>query len=250
MALRRACCKTLELVFHQTESAVTVVALKQAPPRWYSTLCSTVNLPTVLFARVYVPPSFIYTHNYSTKSKIHGHEKHKDLYAIMGVSPHATQQQIKFAYYNLSMKYHPDRNKGSSQAHNKFTELTEAYSVLGQYETRRKYDKGLLHQYPRQPQHAQRQERSAAPSKGAFHGSKVKFDFDEFYRAHYGAALRRDREARREKREAKERAKLYSLSNNWQQALIIAVTVSVLLVGWYRYQRQRNRTNFSHDQSV
>lgn len=96
----------------------------------------------------------------STKSHHHHHkpiqrEKPKDLYSILEVSPYATQQQVKDAYYKLSMKYHPDRNKGSIEAHHKFTDLTEAYSILGQYELRKKYDKGLLHQYPRRPTVAQ-----------------------------------------------------------------------------------------------
>ena len=83
---------------------------------------------------------------YSTR--IVHREKPKDLYAILGVSPNATQQQVKDSYYKLSLQYHPDRNKGSLEAHQKFTDLTEAYSVLGQYELRKKYDKGLLHQHP------------------------------------------------------------------------------------------------------
>lgn len=83
---------------------------------------------------------------YSTR--IVHREKPKDLYSILGVSPNATQQQVKDSYYKLSLQYHPDRNKGSLEAHQKFTDLTEAYSVLGQYELRKKYDKGLLHQHP------------------------------------------------------------------------------------------------------
>ena len=76
-------------------------------------------------------------------------EKPKDLYGILGVSPAATQQQVKEAYYKLSLKYHPDRNMGSENAHKMFTELTEAYSIIGQYESRKKYDRGLLQDYPR-----------------------------------------------------------------------------------------------------
>lgn len=81
-------------------------------------------------------------------------EKPHDLYATLRLSPSATQQQVKEAYYALSMKYHPDRNRGSEEAHRKFTEITEAYSILGQYELRKKYDKGLLQQFPgRHPTH-------------------------------------------------------------------------------------------------
>jgi hypothetical protein len=87
---------------------------------------------------------------YSTRGHRVAHrESTKDLYAILGVSPHATQQQVKDSYYKLSLQYHPDRNRGSQEAHRKFTDLTEAYSVLGQYELRKKYDKGLLQHFGR-----------------------------------------------------------------------------------------------------
>ena len=205
----------------------------------------------------------LYTRSYSTKARAHSEKKHKDLYAIMEVSPHATQVQIKEAYYRLSMKYHPDRNKGSEDAHQKFTDLTEAYSILGQYNLRRKYDKGMLHQYRRQPSHTHSDHHtahhsgtshsSAGSGSGAstVHGKKSRFDFDEFYRAHYGEALRREQEARRKRAAAREMAKLYSISNSWQQTLIIGVTISVLLVGWYGYhfwQQTTDRTTASsHD---
>ena len=195
------------------------------------------------------------TRYYSTRRKQHDHgKKHKDLYAIMGVSPHATQVQIKEAYYRLSMKYHPDRNKGAEDAHTKFTELTEAYSILGQYDLRRKYDKGMLHQYPRQPSHTHsdhsHHHSTARDSGSTVHGKRSKFDFDEFYRAHYGEALRREQEARRSRAAAREKAKLYSISNSWQQVLIIGVCLSVLLVGMYGYHWLEKRTSvFSHDES-
>uniref|UniRef100_A0A3Q0T932 J domain-containing protein n=1 Tax=Amphilophus citrinellus TaxID=61819 RepID=A0A3Q0T932_AMPCI len=37
-------------------------------------------------------------------------------YEILGVSPSATQAQIKTAYYKQSFTYHPDRNAGSEEA--------------------------------------------------------------------------------------------------------------------------------------
>ena len=178
-------------------------------------------------------------HCYSTHS---GQRKSRDLYTIMGMSPHATQQQIKDAYYKLSMKYHPDRNKGSPDAHRRFTELTEAYSILGNYEKRRKYDKGLLHIYPTKPHPHQRPEHM---KKTTVHGEKVKFNFDEFYRAHYGEALKREQQNIRKKKEAKERASLKTLSNTTQRLMIMSVTLSVFIVGWYwttGHMRRKSRT--------
>ena len=153
--------------------------------------------------------------------------KPKDLYAVMGITPNATQKQIKEAYYELSMKYHPDRNRNSKEAHAKFTELTEAYAVLGSHDLRKRYDKGLLHTHP----HRHTAQESHTGTK--FTGAKVKFDFDEFYRAHYGEALKREQEARRSRAEARERAKVYTISQNIQQLLIVTVVMGVLLVGWY-----------------
>ena len=164
----------------------------------------------------------------------------KDLYAIIGVSPNATQKQIKDAYYKLSMRYHPDRNLGSPEAHQKFTKLNEAYAVLGQYDQRRRYDKGLLHQYPRRPHPPHRDSRPH--QKATVHGdSKVKFDFDEFYRAHYGEALRRDQQAKREKRAARERAKLNTVSDTTQRIMIIGVSTMVFMVGWYFATHRRTK---------
>jgi len=63
----------------------------------------------------------------------------KDYYAILGVSRNATQEEIKRAYKELAKKYHPDLNK-SKGAEEKFKEINEAYSVLGNEKSRQQYD--------------------------------------------------------------------------------------------------------------
>lgn len=66
-------------------------------------------------------------------------------YEVLGITPKATQKQIKEAYYRLSKLHHPDKNKGEAGASEKFRKLTEAYEVLGNLRLRRLYNKGLLH---------------------------------------------------------------------------------------------------------
>jgi molecular chaperone DnaJ len=65
----------------------------------------------------------------------------RDYYEVLGVSQSATLQEIKSAYRQLALKYHPDRNPGDKEAEEKFKELAEAYSVLSDAEKRARYDR-------------------------------------------------------------------------------------------------------------
>lgn len=63
----------------------------------------------------------------------------RDYYDILGVPKNASEEQIKKAYRELALKFHPDRNKEKS-AEEKFKSINEAYSVLGEPEKRKQYD--------------------------------------------------------------------------------------------------------------
>lgn len=65
-------------------------------------------------------------------------------YDILQVSSNATQAQIKTAYYKQSFIYHPDKNADSEHAMSRFSQISEAYSVLGNRALRKKYDSGIL----------------------------------------------------------------------------------------------------------
>ena len=54
----------------------------------------------------------------------------KSPYEILGVSPSASDDEIKAAYRRLAKKYHPDANPGDKVAEEKFKELSEAYRLL------------------------------------------------------------------------------------------------------------------------
>jgi molecular chaperone DnaJ len=65
-----------------------------------------------------------------------------DPYKILGVSQAASAEDIKKAYRNLAVKYHPDRNKDDSAAEEKFKEVASAYDILGNENRRAEYDAG------------------------------------------------------------------------------------------------------------
>jgi DnaJ-related protein SCJ1 len=60
---------------------------------------------------------------------------------ILGVPRSASDKDIKKAYRQLSKQYHPDKNAGNEEAHQKFVEIAGAYEVLSDKEQRARYDR-------------------------------------------------------------------------------------------------------------
>ena len=63
----------------------------------------------------------------------------RDFYEILGVSRTATQDEIQQAYRKLARAHHPDVNKDPA-AEDRFKDISEAYDVLSDPDTRRRYD--------------------------------------------------------------------------------------------------------------
>lgn len=184
-------------------------------------------------------PALIITRSHRHDSNSSHHTSKTAYYDVLRVSPNATQAQIKTAYYRQSFRYHPDRNAGSDEAARRFSEISEAYTVLGSASLRRKYDRGALsladiqsagrpsrkdRAHPPSPDPYQQQRRSRA-APGA--GGKPMFDFDAFYRAHYGEQLEREQTLRRW-RERRKHAQQNDL-RKWKLEQMTEMAIGALL---------------------
>jgi len=65
----------------------------------------------------------------------------KNYYELLGVSQEVTPEELKKAYRQLAMKYHPDRNAGDRASEERFKEISHAYSVLSDPDKRAHYDR-------------------------------------------------------------------------------------------------------------
>lgn len=66
----------------------------------------------------------------------------KDYYKILGLDTNKIEiDEIKIAYREQAKKYHPDVNSGDNRAEERFKDINEAYKILSDSVTRKKYDR-------------------------------------------------------------------------------------------------------------
>ncbi|WP_165249666.1 molecular chaperone DnaJ [Paludisphaera soli] len=65
----------------------------------------------------------------------------RDLYEVLEITRESSNEEIKRAYRQMALKFHPDRNPGDKEAERKFREAAEAYDVLSDAQKRQRYDR-------------------------------------------------------------------------------------------------------------
>lgn len=65
----------------------------------------------------------------------------RDYYNVLGVQRNASQDEIKRAYRNLALRWHPDRNPNDEASVQRFKDITEAYQTLSDPDARARYDR-------------------------------------------------------------------------------------------------------------
>jgi DnaJ-class molecular chaperone len=92
----------------------------------------------------------------------------KNYYQVLGVPKGASDKEVRQAYRRLARKYHPDVNRGDKGAEYQFKEINQAYEVISNPDSRKKYDT-----YGDQWRHAAQfqQAGAAGPATGHFRSS-------------------------------------------------------------------------------
>jgi len=108
----------------------------------------------------------------------------KNHYDTLKITPNATHNEIKSAYYKLTLQYHPDKNK-SEHAKEKFHDISEAYEILGNYESRRNYDQRMRIHRPIQPAASSTVKSNTIPKEKVHQGATSMYNFDAWIKAHY-----------------------------------------------------------------
>lgn len=99
-----------------------------------------------------------------------------DFYEVLGVSPNASEKEIKKAYRKLALIWHPDKNPNNQdEASVKFRQISEAYDVLSKPSSRLMFDR-----YGSEPESSRlRREEERMSSREAAQYPSTMFTFRE-----------------------------------------------------------------------
>ncbi len=115
-------------------------------------------------------------------------------YEILGVKRDASQEEITRAYRERAKKLHPDLHPGDKQAEEEFKQLSQAYELLKDPQTRARYDRGEIDETGQERPHFHYRDFAGGPG-GDRYASSAGFEdfadvgdiFSEFFASRRGA---------------------------------------------------------------
>ncbi|XP_034936710.1 dnaJ homolog subfamily B member 9-like [Chelonus insularis] len=184
--------------------------------------------------------SILIKRQYSSKS-------FKNHYDSLKITPKATQNEVKSAYFQLSKLYHPDKND-SDDAKEKFRNISEAYEVLGNHEKRKQYDRHLhittptsktVSDYPifrdlsrNMSSEELKKEAERVKTEFSRHGGGfATYDMETWTKEHYGRIFQETME-KKYRQEARKKAKEKAIKDakDLQNAEFLHFIVMVILI--------------------
>ncbi|KAK9761077.1 hypothetical protein K7432_014286 [Basidiobolus ranarum] len=153
-------------------------------------------------------------------------------YDTLEIPTDADKKTIKSQFYKLSKKFHPDVNLNSEEAHASFLRINEAYSVLGNENSRKDYDRSIrsstaggVRFRSRRPSVQVNTMKRTQPKTG-----KTRYNLREHYARHYSAD---ERERSRQREKAREEKKL---NENFKEGFyhrLVYISSLIAVMGMY-----------------
>jgi len=165
---------------------------------------------------------------------------YKSHYEALNVTKNATHKEIKNAYYRLSMIYHPDKNKGSEEAANKFRDINSAYEILGNVRQRKLYDSGSLGTIPnrKNSHYNSKQPFDTMNTKSDLHKTSTTnrdYNFDEWSKVHYTKAFNEHYNNRKILSQRKLNEEYATQQNSYTLLTVIVGTSALILITMFDY---------------
>lgn len=114
----------------------------------------------------------------------------KNYYDILEIPEHASQSEIKTAYYKLSKTHHPDKNYGCPTSTQKFKYITEAYEKLTSEKMSNIHTKNSSHNKLQRSKSSCTSNRRSPVTFSRLSGPrKSTYNFDTWLYNHYGHSI-------------------------------------------------------------
>jgi molecular chaperone DnaJ len=165
-----------------------------------------------------------------------------DPYKVLGVSPGASQDEIKKAYRQMAKKYHPDLHPNDPQANQRMNEINEAYDMLTNPEkyANRRAQQQQQSQSRQQYGYDQRNAQSGQQSYHSYQGPggwASDFDFEDFFGFGFAGAQQASTRPQHEPGDSPEIQRVVSAIQNGQYQQAVGILTHIPSTGrgarWY-----------------
>lgn len=167
---------------------------------------------------------FLITTSYRSSSNSY----YNNHYDTLGVNRESSKDEIKRAYYEMSKRYHPDKEDGSPA---KFQEITNAYEVLGNPRLRKMYDKGLFSESSSAIYEGSNSAYNAESYTDSYRKPSAIPNLDNWAKEQYSATFNRD-QTRRDKIEFRENLKRKKTQAKGVEVLLLLMLAFVFICGY------------------